>query len=301
MASQPEHHNLYITTTTITTYDHYTGVVIIDTVWTGTWLGQQIFQNVEHRVIHPESNSAPESAPSTTPRPPPFVYLGPGELVSVAREDPPNNGIPESPVLSRQNGLAARVRNNAASTRGREQAPLNIPYTLGQARQLTPAERLLERARADVARWNNMTRTSINTDGRGRTILRPQLLAGVPEVLQRDASYTYIRQGRVIRQVPNESMPSESSAHRANNNTSNTRRHNNRDETATITPNLTDYSRRRTRAMLRRRHGSVDIGDSSLLDGEIAELEGHVALRPSTARGSSGALSGYGNAGNDGA
>ncbi|KAG9670375.1 hypothetical protein KCU99_g8599, partial [Aureobasidium melanogenum] len=131
MASQPEHHNLYITSTTITTYDHYTGVVIIDTVWTGNWLGQQIFQEVEHQVIHPESASAPESAPSTTPRPPPFVYLGPDELVSVARRDPPANGTPESPVLSRQSGLAARVRNNAASTRGREQAPLNIPYTLG--------------------------------------------------------------------------------------------------------------------------------------------------------------------------
>ncbi|KAH0013248.1 hypothetical protein KCU78_g9293, partial [Aureobasidium melanogenum] len=298
MASQPEHHNLYITSTTITTYDHYTGVVIIDTVWTGTWLGQQIFQDVEHQVIQPESAPASESAPSTTPRPPPFVYLGPGELVSVARRDPPANGIPESPVLSRQSGLAARVRNNAASTRGREQAPLNIPYTLGQTRQLTPAERLLERARADVARWTHLNRTSINTDSRGRTTLRPQLLDGVPEVLQRDASYTYIREGRVIRRVPNDIMPS---AERGNNNISTTPRHNNRDETATTTPNLTDYSRRRTRAMLRRRHGSVDIGDSSLLDGEIAELEGHAALRPSTARGSSGSLDEDGSAGQDGA
>ncbi|KAG9725100.1 hypothetical protein KCU73_g13257, partial [Aureobasidium melanogenum] len=219
--------------------------------------------------------------------------------VSVARRDPPANGISESPVLSRQSGLAARVRNNAASTRGREQAPLNIPYTLGQTRRLTPAERLLERARADVARWTHLNRTSINTDSRGRTTLRPQLLDGEPEVLQRDASYTYIREGRVIRRVPNDIMPSAERDN--NNNTSTTPRHNNRDETAATTPNLADYSRRRTRAMLRRRHGSVDIGDSSLLDGEIAELEGHAALRPSTARGSSGSLDEDESAGQDGA
>ncbi|KAG9559971.1 hypothetical protein KCU71_g9262, partial [Aureobasidium melanogenum] len=299
MASQLEHQNLYITTTTITSYDHHTGVVIIDTVWTGTWLGQQIFQGVEHQVIYSKSAPAPESAPSTTPRPPPFVYLGPGELVSVARSDPFASRIPESPVLSRQNGLAARVRNNAASTRGREQVPLNIPYTLGQARQLTPGERLLERARADVARWKHMNRTSINTDSRGRTTLQPQLLDGVPEVLQRDASYTYIREGRVIRRVPNDTLPSAERGN--NNNTTTTRRHTNRDETVTATPNLTDYPRRRTRAMLRRRHGSIDIGDSSLLDGEIAELEGQVALRPSTARGSLGSPDEGGNAGQDGA
>ncbi|KAG9660531.1 hypothetical protein KCU64_g3139, partial [Aureobasidium melanogenum] len=274
MASPPEHQNLYITTTTITTYDHYTGVVIIDIVWTGTWLGQQIFQGVEHQVIHSESAPAPESAPSTTPRP------------------------LRSSIWAR-NGLAARVRNNAASTRGRQQVPLNIPYTLGQARQLTPGERLLERARADVARWTHLNRTSINTDSRGRTTLQPQLLNGVPEVLQRDASYTYIREGRVIRRVPNDTLPSAERGN--NNNTPATRRHTNRDGTVTATPNLTDYSRRRTRAMLRRRHGSIDIGDSSLLDGEIAELEGHVALRPSTARGSWGSLDEDRNAGQDGA
>ncbi|KAH0363043.1 hypothetical protein KCU65_g7677, partial [Aureobasidium melanogenum] len=274
MASQPEYQNLYITTTTISTYDHYTGVVVIDTIWTGTYLNHQIFSTIDHQVIYPSPT------PSATPRPPSSLV----RRLELLRGAPSINAIPDSPVATRQNGLAALVANTAAET-GRNQ----VPFTFGQARDLTPAERSLERVRADLARWregNRTRRTSVAANSRGRVVLREQLLDGVPEVLQRTANYTYIREGRVIRQVRN----SEGGVGRGNNNNTSTTRQVDGDETTTTIPTLTEYSRHRTRAILRRRHGSTDMGESSLLDGEIGELEGYAVLRPSTARGSSGSL-----------
>ncbi len=77
---------------------------------------------------------------------------------------------------------------------------------------------------------------------------------GVPEVLQRGKRlHLHPRRPCHPDVCPMISRPVPK---RGNNNTSTTPRHNNRDETATTTPNLADYSRRRTRAMLRRRHGS---------------------------------------------
>lgn len=329
MASQQEYQDLYIVTTTITTYGEYTyvavfsfrytsidghihtrrGVIIIDTVLTGTWLGQLVFQNVHQQVIYPEQDFTPEPASSTTPRPPPFLHLGPGELVLVARGEQSANLIPESPVLTRQSSLAALVRNNIASTRDRETAPRHIPYTLGQTRQPTPAERFVERfiasARADLARHQSPNRSMDNdTNPRHRTPLhRPQLLADVPEVLQRsDVSYTYIRQGNIIRRISNNRIQD---LDRANNDTPNPRHRRqsiqvNRNDTATTPPTLADYSRRRTRALLRRRLGSVGFGVSSLLDGGIATVEGHVVLRLSLAFASSGSLVGSESAEQDG-
>lgn len=278
----------------------FRGVVIIDTVLTGTWLGRLIFQNVRQQVIYPEPDSAPEPAPSTIPRPPPFLYLGPGELVPVARAGQSANEIPESPVLTRQSGLAALVRNNTASTTDGERDSRNIPYTLGQPRQLTSAERLVQRARATLARYRDLNRTSNDTHSRGRSALRPQLLEGVPEVLQRNNLYTYIREGNIIRRVFNDRVQGVDIA---NDDTPNPHRQSNqsdRDGTATTTPTLTDYSRRRTRALLRRRHGSVDLAESSLLDDEITDLEGHVALRPSLARTSLDSLVEYESGEQDG-
>ncbi|KEQ63620.1 uncharacterized protein M437DRAFT_83987 [Aureobasidium melanogenum CBS 110374] len=99
-----------------------------------------------HQVIYPSPN------PAIIPRPALSLSRRLNEVVIHTRGTPPINTIPESLVASRQNGLAARVANSAASTRSNQ-----VPFTLGQAHALTPAERSLERVRAGLARYRTST------------------------------------------------------------------------------------------------------------------------------------------------